>query len=87
MKKLTIWKGSYDEPDMGSLLVWGKTKGEVVAAVRQRIKDAVETYKDNDRGITRADFAGTEHFTKYEIEPTQDGFLNWLNLHFTSDNG
>jgi len=82
---MKIYKVSVHDPDEGACLSWHASLAEANKARRKAkhtIYMATQICKD-----ARRDAGEPSHITTMQIPMTKQGLLDWLNSHFTHDNG
>ena len=77
---LLVWQGRYTDPDDGAILVWGTTRGQVVAEVRRRVQELKYLHSDDENGEPIG-------FSRFWIPADRAGLVKWLNLYCDRDNG
>lgn len=69
---MKVYQGTWSDGDCGVQLVWGANASKVE-------RDTKRAAKENG-----GEFMGVQD---YEIPQSKAGLINWLNSHFTTDNG
>jgi len=94
---MKIYLVSYQDPDFGHLLEWHRSKVEAQKAcarlrreyrakAKKDYKEAIEKYGDCTPWQNLYCDPDPSIFD-YDITPTKTGILEFLNMHFTTDNG
>lgn len=78
--KMIIYRVSYADAHLGTILNWARSKAEV-SKVKAKVR---AKYRANGN---QKDFDGFYPVRKQEIQPGKQGLVDWLNIHFTTDNG
>lgn len=72
---MTVWRCNCYDSNLGTLVSWWSSKQGATAKLLRFTKE---------RGEKAAGPEGVEQVT---IPTDKEGLLDWLNAHFTSDNG
>jgi len=77
---MIIYRIGHWDAHHGLVLNWARSKGDISKA-KAKVRAG---YRAN--GNTK-DFDGFCPVHKHEIRPGKQDLVDWLNLHFTTDNG
>ena len=91
---MIIYRCNINNTDLGTMVTWHSS---YAAARRHQLDHADEGSAWNDLapGVPASisitakgyDWSADLRLEKYEMEPTKERFLRWLNAYFDTDNG
>lgn len=73
---MKIYRCDFYDPDEGACVSWHASEAEALGELRRQ---------QRARGTSRA--TGPEGVTRQIIPTDRAGLIDWLNSHFTRDNG
>ena len=77
---MIIYRVAHIDAEGGTRLDWARSKADV-SKVKAKVR---AKYRANGN---QKDFDGFYPVRKQEIQPGKQGLVDWLNIHFTTDNG
>jgi hypothetical protein len=81
---MKIYRASWQDSSLGQCLSWHRNKADAERALRNAIKEMQSADLPDSETITDGE---PKRIDLVNIPTDRKGLCDWLNLHFTQDNG